>query len=457
MKSTLLATAVAAAMLSVGAAHAKVPANEADRLGKDLTCTGGIKAANADGSIPAYTGKWVGKPPGVEYEMHAGKHPVDVYKGEKPLFVITAANVAQYAERLSDGQKALFAKYPNTFQIPVYPGRRDFAYSPEICAIAKKNALEAELIDDGMGVKGYKGAIPFPIPKNGLELVWNNAIPSRAFTEDTTRDFANVLPNGSISWGRARNVNFDLNNEPSMRGKPIEGIMAYQRSFTLGPEREKGAMSLSQEPLNFRTAKRLAWSYDPGTRRVRQLPEFGFDQPLNGTGGSMTIDSDRLFNGSPERYDWKMVGKREMYVPANAYKVHESSVKYADLLKPGHANPEFLRYELRRVWVLEATLKQGFRHLYAKRVLFLDEDTGMAVAADKYDGRGQLWQHAFVNYYYAFDIQAWQAGTSFYHDLNKGSYIGYNLFQERPLGPILNKGGLSADWFTPAAMRASGN
>jgi hypothetical protein len=457
MKRTLLTSSLMAALMGLGVAHAKVPASEADRLGKDLTCTGGIKAGNADGSIPEFTGKWLGKPANVNYEMHTGKHPVDLFKDEKPLLVITAKNQAQYAERLSDGQKAMFAKYPETFQIPVYPGRRDFRYSDEVCAIAKKNALEAEVTDEGLGVKGSKGAIPFPIPKNGLEVMWNNTIPTRAFNEDITRDFANVLSGGNISWGRARNVNLDYFNEPSMRGKPIEGTMAFSRNFVLAPEREKGGMTASQEPLNFASAKRLAWSYDPGTRRVRQLPEFGFDQPTNGTGGSMTIDSDRLFNGSPERYDWKLVGKREMYIPANTYRIHQPNIKYADLLKAGHANPEFMRYELRRVWALEATLKPGFRHVYAKRVMFLDEDTGHAVAADLYDGRGQLWQHAFVNYYYAFELQAWHAGSSFYHDLNKGSYIGYNLFQERPLGPILNKGDLKSDWFTPAALRAGGN
>lgn len=164
-----------------------------------------------------------------------------------------------------------------------------------------------------------------------------------------------------------------------------------------------------------------------------------------------------MFNGSPERYNWKSLGKKEIYVPANAYKVHANTVKYADLLKPGHANPDFMRYELRRVWVLEATLKSGYRHMYGKRVLFLDEDTGQAIMSDFYDARGQLWQSGLVNYYYAFDANVWHAGTSFYHDLNSGAYVAYNLFQERPLGPILNKGNLDASMFTPQAARNAGN
>ena len=146
-----------------------------------------------------------------------------------------------------------------------------------------------------------------------------------------------------------------------------------------------------------------------------------------------------------------------MYIPANAYKVHEKGVKYPDLLKPGHPNPDMQRYELRRVWVLEGKLKDGYRHPFGKRVMFIDEDTWHAVAGDYYDTRGQLWQHAVINYYYAFDMNAWHAGTSFYHDLNSGSYVAYNLFQERDIGPILNKGDMNADQFTPAALRSAGN
>jgi hypothetical protein len=449
--------AAAAMCLLAGQALAKVPAAEAERLGKDLTCVGAETAASKDGMIPEYAGKWQGTPPGIDYKPNVGQHPVDPYASEKPLYVITAQNQSQYAARLSEGQKAMFAKHPATFRIPVYAGHRDFRYPEAVCAVMKKNALEAEMTDGGLGFKGLKGAIPFPIAKNGDEAVMNLSFPFRAFNEETVRDFANVDSKGGVSWGRGWNRSLNQVNTPEQRGQPMEGVMALTRSLTLLPEREKGIISVSSEPTNFAKTKRLAWSYDPGTRRVRQLPEFGFDQPLNGSGGKMTIDSDRLFNGSPERYTWKLVGKREMYIPANSYKIHANTVKYADLIKPGHANPEFMRYELRRVWVLEANLKEGYRHLYAKRVLFLDEDTWHAVMADFYDARGQLWQHAQINYYYAFDMQAWHAGTSFYYDLNSGGYVAYNLFQEAKLGPILNRGDLKASMFTPEAARSAGN
>lgn len=448
---------VAMSLMLSGAAIAKVPAAEADKLGKELTCVGAEKAGSKDG-VPEYTGKWLGTPPGVQYKPHTGQHPVDPYANEKPVFSITAENLAQYAAKLSDGQKAMFAKFPKTYRMDVYPGHRDFRYPDAVCEMAKKNALNAEIADGGQGIKGaVKGAIPFPIPKNGQEALMNNMFPFRAYNEDTLRDIANVLSDGSISWGRQHNRNFATVNLPAEIGKPLEGVMSQSNTRTLLPEREKGGVSVSSEPVNFAVAKRLAWSYDPGTRRVRQLPEFGFDQPLGGTGGKMTIDSDRLFNGSPERYSWSLLGKREMYIPANSYKVHDKSVKYADLIKPGSPNADLIRWELRRVWVVEGKLKEGFRHLYGKRVLFLDEDNGQAVMSDFYDARGSLWQYAYINHYYAFDLNGWQAGTSFYFDLNSGGYVGYNLFQERPIGPVINKGDMAPAMFTPEAARSAGN
>lgn len=454
MSKTPLALSIG--LVLAAAAHAKVPASEADRLGKDLTCVGAIKAGNKEGTIPEFTNKWSSPPPGIEHTPHSAKHPAEIFADDKPLFAITAENMAEYADKLSDGQKAMLTKYAKTYRIPVYQGRRDFRYTDEICAVIKKNALESEVIEDGLAVKGYMGAINFPFPKTGEELLWNTLMPTRAYTEFVLRDNANVQSNGSIIMGRAENKNLDMLSKPENRGKPITGYMAYSMNKTLMPERDRGSVSSSWEPTDFKNMKRLTWSYDPGTRRVRQVPEYGFDQPMGGTGGKMTIDSDRLFNGSPVRYNWKNLGKKEMFIPANAFKLHQPTVKYANLLTPNHANPDFLRYELRRVWVLEGTLKEGYRHLYGKRVMFLDEDTGQAVAGDFYDARGQLWQHAFINTYYSFDIQAFQAGTSFYHDLNAGSYLAYNLFQEREKGPMLNKGDISESEYTAEAVRNQG-
>lgn len=450
----LLLTCVAAAQGLPSVSFAKGTPEEIARLGKDLTCIGAEKAGNQDGSIPEYSGKWLGVPPHVPFKG-TGKHPLDAYPDEKPLFVITAANMEQYAARLSDGQKALFRKYPQTFRMPVYPSHRDFRFPDSVCQTAKENAATAELVNNGEGVMGVTGGPIFPFPKNGLELLWNTIIPYRAYTEELISDNAYVLADGAINWGRVKSRNLGAANEPGVRRK-TEGQSSYYLNETLLPERDKGEINTGMEFFNFALNPRQSWRFDPGTRRVRQSPGYGYDMSFPGTGGSITVDEVRIFNGSPERYDWTILGKREIYIPYNAYRVHSPKIKYSELVTPGHANPEFMRYELHRVWVLEGKLKEGFRHLYGRRVMFIDEDTLFPIMADNYDVRGELWRTSMLNHFYAYEMQTWQAGVGFYHDLNAGTYLAFNLINEQPSAYKLNENKITPQMFGPEAARRMG-
>ncbi len=457
-KQQLWKPLAASVVLALSAsAYAKVSPDEASKLGNELTCMGGVAAGNEAGTIPPFSGKWHGTPPGVEYTPHVGQHPVDPYPNDKPIFQITGQNWEQYKDNLTEGQIAVLQRFPDTYRIPVYEGRRDFNYQDKLCEVAKHNATDAELVDEGMGYTGYMGAIPFPIPGGdnaAMQVLANHNFPARAATEVMEeRDMANVNSDGTITWGKTVNRGLSVVNAPENIGKPMDAIMAYNDTGTLLPTRDKGKRTVSVEPANFAQGQRLAWTYNPGTRRVRQLPEYGYDTPSAGTSGKIVIDQDRLMNGSPDRWDWNLKGKREIYVPANAYRIHEKDVSYDALLTPNHPNPDFMRYELRRVWVLEGTLKSTHRHKFGKRTLFIDEDTWHGVLSDYYDTRGELVNHGLLNYYYAYDINAWHAGTSVYFDLASGGYVAYNLFQDLDKGPVLNAGGLSPDMFTPAALR----
>lgn len=366
----MLAVAFTANSGLTGYAYAEVSPEEAARLGKDLTCVGAVQAGNAEGTIPPYTGKYLGEVPGWNHVKYSGDQPVDPYAAEKPILVITAQNMSQYESHLTEGQKALLKKYPTTYKMNIYPGHRDFRYPDYVCRRVMDNALHAKLVNDGAGFTGI-GQVPFPIPKNGTEVLWNHQLPARAYTEEKTTDLASVLPNGSIGWGRAYARNLSLANSPTTDPRTEEKLSAMSNNMTLKPARDNGTLSIAHEPYNYGTDARQAWSYSPSTRRVRQLPGYGFDQPMIGTNGTMTIDEDRLFNGSPERYTWKLIGKREIYSPANAFKANTGTVKYADILTPNHPNPDFMRYELRRVWVLEADLKEGFRHVYGLSLIHI--------------------------------------------------------------------------------------
>lgn len=449
-----MALAIASVLALPTASFAAVSAAEAEKLGNELTCVGAERAGNAEGTIPEYTGKYLGEVPGWKHVPQSGGHPVDPYADEKPRLVITAANFKEHADYLGAGQKAMFEKYPDTYRMEVYPTHRDFRYPEFVCERAKENALTAKVVDDGYGVEGI-GHNLFPIPKSALEVLWNHQLPYRDWTEESTRDIVVVGASGSKSYGRTKGLCLAPSNNPNK--KPVtEGLSAYCLTTTILPTRERGDASLAHEPYNYLTNPRTAWSYNSGTRRVRLAPGYGYDQSLSGSGGAMTIDEDRLFNGAPDRYDWELIGKQEMFIPANSYRTEVGDLKYDDLLSKNHPNPDHIRYEQRRVWVLEAKLKEGSRHLYGKRRMYLDEDTWHTVMADNYDGRGNLWKYAFANTIYHPDMSAWRSAASFYHDLNTGNYVAYNLTNERRNSVVINKGDVDADDFTPDRLRAAG-
>ncbi|SFU14220.1 DUF1329 domain-containing protein [Pseudomonas marincola] len=455
LKLLWIAALVAQSILLSSAVYAAATPEEIARLGKDLTCVGAEKAGNADGSITEWTGKWLGAPEGVSFEG-TGKHPIDPYPNDKPLFVITAQNMSQYADRLSAGQKALFETYPQTYSMPVYPTRRDFRFPESVCKATLENAKNAKLVSDGEGVEATTGGMLFPFPKTGLELMWTSSFFTyRPWTEEYVSDNAYVISNGTINWGRVHSKNLAPGLEPGRIGK-TEGQSSYYLNETLLPQRDRGEINTGMEFYNHTTEPRQSWRYDPGTRRVRQSPEYGFDMQFPGTGGSITVDEVRIFNGSGQRFNWTIVGKKEMYVPANAYRIHSPDIKYADLLPPFHANPKYMRYELRRVWVLEGDLKEGYRHLYSKRRMYVDEDTWLMIMADNYDARGGLWRTSMINYFYDYAAKTWQAGVGLYHDLEAKSYLAFNLINEQAAGYSLNRGDLTPRDFGPEAARRAG-
>lgn len=438
--------------MASSAVLAMVSPEEAAQLGTTLTCQGAEKAGNAAGTIPPYSGKWLGTPPGVKYENNGTRYP-NPYADEKPLFVITAANMAQYAEHLSEGQKALLSKYP-TFNMPVYPSHRDWAYPQWICDASKKNATSAELVDDGLGILATSGSAPFPIPKSGLELVWNMTTPAASPREIGTFDTAVVNPSGGKSWAREFHKIVLSKADPNKRVETT-GSASWSYGEKLIPQRDKGTLTYARVPYNYKKDVLDVWQYSPGTRRVRQLPNYGFDQP--GPGGYVTLDEGQVFNGSPERYNWKIVGKKELYVPYNAYALIDPAVKYDDLLKDkGHINPAYTRFELHRVWVLEAELKPGYRHLYPKRVMYIDEDTWLPLMGDNFDARGQFWRTVMNHTVYAFDAQTVWPHLAVYHDLLSGSYIADRLTNEQKPVVLIDDGSVKESQYSPDMLRGAG-
>jgi hypothetical protein len=458
MKSTTLPTLRALACMTgvtfAVAAFAKLAPDEVKQLDGPLTPIGAERGGNADGSIPAWTSKIVGTPPGLHYT--AGDRYPDPYANEKPLVVITPQNLHQYESKLTEGQKAMFKRYPDSFKMYVYPSHRDFALPESKYSAIRTWAARTTMTSDQNGLREFPPLAPFPIPKSGVELMWNLRFASDLIAEDAVYDQAVVYPNGNVVWGKTQyTVYAPLGADVFDPKNPLNSKSFYRTTIML-PLSDRGTIITGYEMWDQEGADtRRTWVYNPGTRRVRQAPEFGYDQP-DGPGGFRTVDDDRLFNGSGQRYDWKIVGKREVYVPYNNYKLLDPKVKYASLLTKGHENMEFMRFELHRVWVLQATLKENFRHQYAKRVLYIDEDTWNAVAADNYDARGTLWRTNFAPTIYAFDARDFYSTSTFYHDLVSGAYYADRLTNEAP-APVLTPNAKSTEaYYSPDAIRGAG-
>ncbi|AXQ29804.1 DUF1329 domain-containing protein [Solimonas sp. K1W22B-7] len=423
--NTLLRKLGFATVLILGCAQAvqaKVPAAEAARL-KDGTLMplGGEKKANADGSIPAWDGGLKTAPAG----WTNGKYLVDPFPEDKPLFTITRDNLAQYKAKLGAGQVAMFERYPKTYRMPVYPTRRTMINAPHLYDAAYNNALNATLSDDGDNLQNAVGAAPFPIPKTGQEVIWNHKLKNSGVSVVRPNAKIPVNQDGSFTPGMVLESVFNPIALPGMTYESLGNVAFYYMALYKKPTRNAGTINLAHSTLNQRKEPQKVWEYNPGQRRLRRAPALAYDYPDPGSDGLTTIDQIDTFNGALDRYTWKLVGKQEMYIPYNAYRIHSDKLKYKDIVRPGHINQEQARYELHRVWVVEANLKSGTSHAYAKRRFYLDEDGWQIVAAENYDARGQLWRvqedHSLV--FYSKDDPRQMPVLDVSYDLLSGRYL----------------------------------
>jgi hypothetical protein len=214
---------------------------------------------------------------------------------------------------------------------------------------------------------------------------------------------------------------------------PEPNRMFFIKSRTSSPSNLAGNALTAYEPTNQVKESRVAFLYNPGQRRVLRAPEFAYDYPGSNSDGLRTVDEYDGFNGAPNRYDWKLLGKKEMLIAYNNYKLNDKTVKYRDIVKSGHINQDLVRYELHRVWAVEATLKPGQRHIYAKRTFYVDEDTWQVAHVDQFDGRGELWRVHELHMMQFYDqIVPWIASEVIY-DLQARRYLMVGLSnEERP-------------------------
>ncbi|MDX3774768.1 DUF1329 domain-containing protein [Chromatiaceae bacterium AAb-1] len=449
-KLTLLSSALA--LVFSCSALAKITPEQAARLGNDLTPLGAEKAGNADGSIPAWDGGIKAAPAGYK----PGDHHPDPFSGDKVLFTIDKSNVNQYRDLLSPGQIKLFETYPDTYKMNVYQTRRTASFPQYVYDATKKIATQAELVEGGNGIINAAIGIPFPIPETGLEAVWNHLLRYRGVAATRNGGQAAPTANGSYTLiGFDEQIMFKY-SEPNATPDALQAeniLFRFKQSVTT-PARLAGTALLVHETMDQVKTPRQAWTYNTGQRRVRRAPNVAYDAPGTASDGLRTTDDFDMFNGSPDRYNWKLVGKKEMFIPYNSYKLHSNQLKYSDILMAGHINPEHVRFEKHRVWVVEATLKDGMRHVYGKRVFFIDEDSWQIHIADLYDNRGELYRVAEAHGLNYYEVPTHWSTLEVYYDLNSRRYIALGLDNEDRMYDFSVT--LSDNDFTPAALRREG-
>jgi hypothetical protein len=443
MKKPLLF--IAALGLGLSAHQAAADATAAD-LGKSLTPIGAEKAANADGTIPAYTGGHPKEGP------LSGEFPHDnAIDGDKPLFTITHDNYSKYADKLTEGHKELLKRFSD-YKMNVYPTRRTVAFPDFIYKATAANATTCKLQGTDEPDNCTLG-FPFPLPKTGAEVIWNHRLKWRG---DTAQRFNNqfiVQPSGDYQQTKIlEQVKFSYANDKNPVPMKIgEGEFLKYLSQTISPPRLAGTFILVHEKSGTGDNGRAAWLYSPGLKRIRRAPTVQYDNPYEGTDGNQFYDQVDMFNGALDRYNWKLVGKKEFYLPYNSNKIAGNTVKYKDIIRPHHLNQDLPRYELHRYWVVEASLKPGTNHTFKTRRFYVDEDSWNIEAVDDYDNKDQLYKFQEGHLINAPNIQAASTVPEIIYDFFSGRYFITAAFNEDK--PVDLTQTWSDDYFTAASVQ----
>ncbi|GIL40049.1 DUF1329 domain-containing protein [Roseiterribacter gracilis] len=430
MTRTLRLVCCAAALFVwTGASVASAPPEQIAELGRSLTPVGAERAGNRDGTIPAWTGGYTTVPPG--YVIGAPR--IDPFAGEKPLYSITAANLDRFADRLPEGQKALFARDP-AYRIDVYSTHRTAALPTRIYDNIRVNAARAHAGAQGIaaGVDGAIGGVPFPIPRDGFEAIWNHLLAFWGVARAGHVSNYFIAADGRLERTNAYHERVEFPYyDPSASLGNFAGYSFKRREMSDGPPSLAGRGYLLWQPVDLARQPIQAWQYLPRERRVRRSPLLSYDTPTPDGAGIESFDDYYVYSGSPDRYEFRLLGKREMIVPYNNNGFHRKPV--ADVVGPGHLRNGALRYELHRVWVVEATLAAGKRHIVPKRRFYLDEDTWFAVYADAWDADGRLWKFSHGTMYLVPDLPAVVLGSHITYDLVGGGYVFAFAFNDEPV------------------------
>lgn len=443
--------AFSAVVLATTAALAAVPANQAARLGRDLTPMGSEKAGSGD--LPSWNGGLSGIPRGVNWRPASQKPHADPFAGDKKLYTITSKNMGRYSALLTNGYKKMLSSY-NTFSMPVYRSRRTCALPKFVYAANKRNATVGKLVGGGNGIENGIMGSAFPIANNALEMVWNHTLRYRAFK--VTREFSAVSPTSSGSYTPVTvqdEAVLQWSDPSKRRAQDLNNISLYYIANTTAPAARAGSVILVHESLNRAIEPRKAWQYSPGTRRVRRAPNIAYDNPGTNSDALSTSDSFDGYNGAPDRYNWTVLGKTIKLISYNNYQT--ALAPLGALITARHLNQKYARYEKHRVWTIQADLKPTARHVYSRRVKHIDEDAWRIATSELYDSRGELWRVQELRYAQFYEVPLCGGSAEVVYDLQAGRYVALAL-RNSTRGLNYSADELQVSRYTPASIRRLG-
>ena len=411
-------------------------------LGKDLTPVGAERAANADGSIPAWHADELSDQQHLEW--------MDSIMAEAPLYTITADNIDRYRQWLAPGLQKMFDLHPDSFIMPVYPSHRTARQPEWTYGNIKRNVTDARISESGDELLAAWPGTPFPIPQSAHQIMWNHQTRWKGLFISLHLYENTVYPNSLVdSLETIIETYAEFYNQERQTAQ-LNWRNLYYFSHILGPARLAGGGLLIHDSLQPLRKPRQAWIYITGERRMRRSPTVGYDSPLFNSEGLRVADEIDIFNGPLDRYDWELVGKREMLIPYNNQKMRYNRCDDPQALTPYHISPRAMRFEKHRVWVVEARLKAGARHMYKRRTFYIDEDTWSIVLVDIYDKHDDLWRFTMRFSAYYEEMPGMFSSLDAYHDLKDGAYFlqcsageGTRFYSEPP----------PDGYFTPASIR----
>lgn len=414
----------------------------------DLTPVGAEMQGTQDGTIPPWQG---GLKPGEvanPLDRHGGV--ADPFADEVPLYVIDNENYTQYIKHLSAGHQYLLKNSPG-YKLPVYKTHRVAGYPQEVYDATLANESVAKLIGSD-ALRDASLGFPFRNPKHGAQVMWNHRVRYRSdAVHYTAADFV-VRPDGARKMSRAETwVYFNYGNLKAPVPAAGESMLLYFMSKPTDPVSARGSIVMSHDTIDTDRSARKLWVKPVGYRLLR-APSVGYDFPNQGSDGIAYIDQIDMYNGAFDRYNWKIVGKREMIIPYNAYKLSNKGLTYEDVIQANYPNTQYTRYELHRVWVVEATKRSGASHHFRKRRFYIDEDTWGVVMADNYNATNRLWKFQEGHSLYHHQEQATLISPQVVYDLTDQRYFISGLSNEEKPAK-LNAPQLSPSFFTTASAR----